>query len=291
MADELTAWDRKNAVCISRAFDTVQKMDLPATIDLEGDLFSLGPKMQKRAAKLSENIKESYGNQAPAFVALALKMYWFSAWSAAYWFDESIKDGTITGNASVRCHDTAESYVDEEEVGCAYTLFNELSQIDSNVPMFMDATFTEQPTLENILEAMALYWLHQANKAARSSNLMESMDYIHEAYDAFSLQDINRMWNDAERLTKENMAESDEVIKIAHSNMAKKGALARLRNDRRQSEKQFILECWRDWRADKHKYRSKAAFARDMIEKCERLTSTKKVEDWCREWEKEDSPI
>ena len=32
------------------------------------------------------------------------------------------------------------------------------------------------------------------------------------------------------------------------------------------------------------RYKSKAAFARDMLEKCEHLTSTKKIEDWCREW-------
>lgn len=72
--------------------------------------------------------------------------------------------------------------------------------------------------------------------------------------------------------------------------IAKQAAAARLAKDPRQAEKMFILECWQAWKAGTHQYKSKAAFARDMIEKCEHLTSTKKVEDWCREWEKEHSP-
>ncbi|WP_155848163.1 hypothetical protein [Advenella kashmirensis] len=66
-----------------------------------------------------------------------------------------------------------------------------------------------------------------------------------------------------------------------------KAAAKRLLNDPKQEEKKFIYECWKEWKKNSINYKSKAAFARDMIEKCEYLTSTKKIEDWCREWEKE----
>lgn len=76
--------------------------------------------------------------------------------------------------------------------------------------------------------------------------------------------------------------------KIIHSKWkAQQGAKARLNNDPRQKEKEFIKDCWIDWQADKSKYKSKAEFSRDMLKKVEKLTSQKKIEDWCREWEKE----
>lgn len=67
---------------------------------------------------------------------------------------------------------------------------------------------------------------------------------------------------------------------------ARAGGHARAQNDPRATEKAFVLECWKEWRAEPHRYKGKAAFARDMLTKCAHLTSTKKIEDWCREWEK-----
>jgi len=67
---------------------------------------------------------------------------------------------------------------------------------------------------------------------------------------------------------------------------ARTGGHARAQNDPRATEKAFVLECWREWNRHPKNYRSKAAFARDMLSKCKHLTSTKKIEDWCREWEK-----
>lgn len=66
-------------------------------------------------------------------------------------------------------------------------------------------------------------------------------------------------------------------------------AVARWKKDPKSAEKQFIHGCWLDWRKTPSRYKSKAAFALDMIGKCEYLTSTKKIEDWCREWEKQES--
>ncbi|TAM17601.1 MAG: hypothetical protein EPN62_19875 [Candidimonas sp.] len=82
----------------------------------------------------------------------------------------------------------------------------------------------------------------------------------------------------------------DEIERKFIIRRAKKAVAAKLANDPRQDEKKFIFECWQDWQAGKSQYTGKAAFARDMLTKVEYLTSTKKVEDWCREWEKERPP-
>lgn len=59
--------------------------------------------------------------------------------------------------------------------------------------------------------------------------------------------------------------------------------------DPKQQEKAFIRECWEDWKNNPGNYRSKAAFARDMLNKCQHIVSQKKIEDWCREWERKNT--
>jgi hypothetical protein len=69
--------------------------------------------------------------------------------------------------------------------------------------------------------------------------------------------------------------------------MAKEAAAARYAKDPKQREKNFVRQCWLNWQKKPAAYTSKAAFARDMLTKCEHLTSQKKIEDWCRDWEEE----
>ncbi|WP_143053092.1 hypothetical protein [Nitrosovibrio tenuis] len=78
---------------------------------------------------------------------------------------------------------------------------------------------------------------------------------------------------------------SDKLQK-ARQEMAYQGAIARIKRDPKQKEKSFVFDCWQKWQQSPTIYSSKAAFARDMLEKCEHLASQKKIEDWCREWEK-----
>lgn len=61
----------------------------------------------------------------------------------------------------------------------------------------------------------------------------------------------------------------------------------KLDNDPKQKDKEFVKDCWKSWQENRNNYASKAAFARDMLDKCKYLSSQKKIEDWCREWEKE----
>ncbi|WP_341643721.1 hypothetical protein [Thauera sp. SDU_THAU2] len=51
--------------------------------------------------------------------------------------------------------------------------------------------------------------------------------------------------------------------------------------------KEFVKTCWVEWEKQKDKYPSKEAFARDMLEKCEHLKSTKVITRWCKDWEEQ----
>jgi hypothetical protein len=66
---------------------------------------------------------------------------------------------------------------------------------------------------------------------------------------------------------------------------AKRAAEAKAQSDPRRKEKEFVHDCWIEWQSNPSNYKSKAAFARDMLTKCEHITSQKVIEDWCRVWE------
>lgn len=76
------------------------------------------------------------------------------------------------------------------------------------------------------------------------------------------------------------------AIKSNATERARFNAKLKLANDPKQQEKSFIFDCWQSWQEKPDSYKSKAAFAKDMLTKCEHLASQKKIEDWCREWEK-----
>lgn len=68
---------------------------------------------------------------------------------------------------------------------------------------------------------------------------------------------------------------------------AMRSAKLRHANDPKQAEKNFVLDCWKSWETNPQQYKSKAKFARAMLEKCEKLESQKVIEDWCRAWDVE----
>lgn len=96
--------------------------------------------------------------------------------------------------------------------------------------------------------------------------------------------DATRM---AEEYVSTVMGRSDSPMRAARRNFAQQGIAAKLARDPKQAEKRFVRECWESWQAEPTRYKTKAAFARDMIEKCAHLTSTNQIEEWCRNWERE----
>lgn len=82
------------------------------------------------------------------------------------------------------------------------------------------------------------------------------------------------------------VSEADKSRERVLSEWGRNARKKALRNDPKQADKLLVKQCWDAWRRAPESYTSKAAFARDMLEKCSKLTSSKVIEDWCRLWEK-----
>ena len=78
----------------------------------------------------------------------------------------------------------------------------------------------------------------------------------------------------------------EETHRRVRGEMARHAARERHRHDPKQVDKKFVFSCYQEWRAAPSRYESKAAFARDMLDKCTHLVSQKKIEDWVRGWDK-----
>ena len=74
----------------------------------------------------------------------------------------------------------------------------------------------------------------------------------------------------------------------AKAELARKGARARYADDPKQLAKIEVKESWIRWQSDPGSYRSKAEFAFSMVNVHEpTLISTKVIERWCTEWERD----
>lgn len=83
------------------------------------------------------------------------------------------------------------------------------------------------------------------------------------------------------------MVDGQAEVERVLSGMKRSAAYVRWKADPKTEQKLFVKECWKEWQQKPTKYKSKASFALDMLDKCENLTSSKVIENWCREWEKE----
>jgi len=73
-----------------------------------------------------------------------------------------------------------------------------------------------------------------------------------------------------------------DTLRGAASSAASKAALAR--HDRNNVDRKIVQDCHEEWRSKPTRYPSIAAFARDMIGKCEKVKDTRTIERWVREW-------
>lgn len=125
----------------------------------------------------------------------------------------------------------------------------------------------------------AAFMSHQAGVASLSAGV--DTDVVIEDFMLALMLAGNAVHKD---IRGSNMGLAD--IGSLMSELGRKGALALHENDPRQREKTFVKECWNAWQAHPENYPGKAAFARDMLSKCESLKSQTVIERWCRAWEK-----
>jgi len=132
----------------------------------------------------------------------------------------------------------------------------------------------------------ALRLLDDGISAVKNEGMsLQLIEHLSEA--ALYLSQAASIQKDVYRLSAERNEASrkDAEFTEANSKKAAQNAAKRHANDPRQDDKSFVLDCWKFWQEKPQQYKSKAAFARAMLDKCEHLVSQKKIEDWCRQWE------
>lgn len=85
----------------------------------------------------------------------------------------------------------------------------------------------------------------------------------------------------------ESQKGSTSKVERQHNEVSSKGGKAKRDKSPAAPEIVLIKECWLRWQKDPSIYKSKAAFARDMLDKCDYLVSAEGICKRCREWEKE----
>lgn len=84
------------------------------------------------------------------------------------------------------------------------------------------------------------------------------------------------------------LAHGDAKLAEARRELSMRAVTAKLDKDPKQQAKRDVQSWWHRWQKDASLYPTKAAFARAMLDKHDGvLVSQKKIEDWCRAWEKE----
>lgn len=86
-------------------------------------------------------------------------------------------------------------------------------------------------------------------------------------------------------------SQADDVIRRERGVLSSKGGYKKHENSPQSAGKIFVEMCWRDWQSKPSMYASKAAFARDMLDKREELKSSQVIERWCRAWEQGPSGV
>lgn len=100
------------------------------------------------------------------------------------------------------------------------------------------------------------------------------------------IQDLARALETATYICSGDLPRPDFVSRV-QSAQGKRAAEARHAKDPKQAAKKNVKDCWLAWQRNPARYKGKAKFARDMLEKYPDLENNRVIEDWCRDWERE----
>ena len=99
--------------------------------------------------------------------------------------------------------------------------------------------------------------------------------------------EAGRYFHEAEEMYALLRFDTGELLRYFRTELAVKGAKAKLANDPKQLAKAKVKECWDEWQMKPANYKGKSAFAKDMMAKFEELDSQAVITRWCGQWEKE----
>lgn len=148
--------------------------------------------------------------------------------------------------------------------------------------------FTEPPALQHVLLALAFERFQAADLHLGQDKVPLALEALHEAYAAHRNAMTVYVVDERAREIVNDDPIAAETVQALRTRQASQGGRARAQRDPRAQEKRWVRECWEEWQRTPTRYASKAAFARDMVDSVEALTSVRVIEAWCRDWERQE---
>lgn len=99
---------------------------------------------------------------------------------------------------------------------------------------------------------------------------------------AWTMDQMNLMQLEQKKLVAWLMEANTEVERLQR----KRGAAIKLARDPKQAAKVNVFKMWQDWQEGRTIYKSAAAFARHIVN-TQPIESTKTVERWTKQWQKQ----
>lgn len=175
-----------------------------------------GDKWARDFFEVRERLSEKYGDKLQSLIFLAVRKYVYGCHNSAAFMRQCFEEDGGSQNAVQEQLSTPKGYADYE--GWAYTLYNEMANIDKRMELLIGTRFEDFPCDEDILLAMSIFWFFDAALIFLHNN-MEGMDVLFEAADAKELANGLQMWAGAEDISKENIlaskAKQAEIMNLA----------------------------------------------------------------------------
>lgn len=257
------------------------KVALAAAMAKKGELvdvdpeciYRLGEKWASRFIYDYESLERRYGLNVKALFVLAGRM---DQYCTVYEATLRQRAAELAGNAENRKADA------QTEVACG-TLLAQHYNAACKKELLDGMPARSFPGTSDILEAIALDRIMHASLCF-DGDIPRALNLLADAMSAKFLYTQSDL-----------KIESVISLKNDRKAMGKRGAEAKLKNDITQKDKKLVLECWNDWQKSKTTenpkgtYSSKAEFARDMLQKCNKVKSQPVIERWCTQWCKQHS--
>jgi len=153
--------------------------------------------------------------------------------------------------------------------------------------------FNELVALFKKLENEKMEKAKRVFEAYCNNSFSEKIDTNNPDHDEMIVFEIDQ-WqvtvNDAirENLNSQTLGAFIEIVIANRKKVsARVNALKRHASDPKKRDKDWVRECWDEWQRRPTNYKTKSAFASDMLKKGLRLESKPVIQRWCREWAKE----
>lgn len=261
----------------SLALESVRAMALPNEIDLTSAPVHLGAKVVDVVERAASELQAKYADALPAFFGIVLRDIWFACWKGAHYM--RLLHQPLIGRIEIpdesRRMWTPDGYAEVD--GWASTLYDELMRTNirpERLQLRSDTAFASPIDPQDEMLGMSLYFFSRADQSIKHGRLNEGLDWLHEAYDAYSMNFGSFMWAGA-------LEEAQEInLEAARSALGKSGAL--MRHAENRALKQHVFEwCERNMASARSMDAAASLVAGIVVP-----VAWRTVRDWMTEWKK-----